>query len=156
MLATDPAAAEPVAPPKELSMDGAELLGQVKAMLCERGALSVRGCAQVFKILDKNNNRLIDSQELDAGLRDMGVNLVPEQVDCLLKYFDKDGSGQISLQEFMTKIRGDLNTARMSWVQAAYDKLDVTGDGKVTLEDIAKTIDISNFPEVVNGQVTPK
>lgn len=86
-------------------MDGAELLGQVKAMLCERGALSVRGCAQVFKILDKNNNRLIDSQELDAGLRDMGVNLVPEQVDCLLKYFDKDGSGQISLQEFMTKIR---------------------------------------------------
>lgn len=44
----------------------------------------------------------------------------------------------------------------MSWVQAAYDKLDTTGDGKVTLEDIAKTIDVSTFPEVVNGQVTPK
>jgi len=93
LLATDPSAAEPVAPPKELSMDGAELLNQVKAMLCERGALSVRGCAQVFKIIDKNNNRLIDVQELDTGLRNMGVNLVPEQVDCLLKYFDKDGSG---------------------------------------------------------------
>lgn len=44
----------------------------------------------------------------------------------------------------------------MSWVQAAYDKLDTTGDGKVTLEDIAKSVDVSNFPEVVNGQVTPK
>lgn len=69
LLATDPAAAEPVAPPKELSMDGAELLAEVKAMLMGRGALSVRGCAQVFKILDKNNNRLIDPQELDEGLR---------------------------------------------------------------------------------------
>jgi hypothetical protein len=29
-------------------------------MLAERGALMVRGVAQVFKIIDKNNNRLID------------------------------------------------------------------------------------------------
>ena len=35
----------------------------------------------------------------------MGINLVPEQVDILLKFFDKDGSGQIDLQEFMTAIR---------------------------------------------------
>lgn len=38
-------------------------------MLGERGALSVRGIAQVFKIIDKNNNRLIDGEELDVGLR---------------------------------------------------------------------------------------
>lgn len=93
MLAVDPAAAEPVAPPKALPYDGAELLAQVKAMLCERGAMSIRGVAQVFKIIDKNNNRQIDQSELDVGLRQMGINLVPEQVEALLKYFDKDGSG---------------------------------------------------------------
>ena len=69
MLASDPSAAEPVAPPKELSYDGAELLGQLKQMLCNRGALSVRGMAQVFNILDTNNNRQIDLNELEEGLR---------------------------------------------------------------------------------------
>ena len=105
LLAVDPSAAEPVAAPEALSYDGAELLAQVKAMLCERGALGVRGVAQVFKIIDKNNNRLIDSSELDTGLRQMGVNLNPEQVEALLKYFDRDGSGSIDLNEFMVAIR---------------------------------------------------
>jgi len=30
-----------------------------------------------------------------------------------------------------------MNDARKVWVRAAYDKLDVTKDGRVTLEDIA-------------------
>ena len=45
LLATDPAAAEPVAAPEALSYDGRVLLGQVKEMLMGRGALSVRGVA---------------------------------------------------------------------------------------------------------------
>ena len=49
-----------------------------------------------------------------------------------------------------------MNAARLSWVSKAYDKLDKNGDGKVTLDDIAKIIDITKFPEVVNGQMTPK
>lgn len=49
-----------------------------------------------------------------------------------------------------------MNAARLSWVNAAYDKLDKNKDGKVTLDDIAKIVDISQFPEVVNGQMTPK
>lgn len=55
--------------------------------------MSVRGVAQVFSIIDRNKNRLIDSPELDEGLRKMGINLVPEQVSVLLSFFDKDGSG---------------------------------------------------------------
>lgn len=145
-----------MAAPEALSYDGAELLAQVKAMLKERGAMTVRGVAQNFSIIDKNKNRLIDASELEEGLRQMGVNLVPEQVSALLAHFDKDGSGQIDLNEFMVAIRGDMNAARLSWVSAAYDKLDKNKDGKVTLDDIAKIVDVSQFPEVVNGQKTAK
>lgn len=49
-----------------------------------------------------------------------------------------------------------MNAARLSWVSAAYDKLDKNKDGKVTLDDIAKIVDVSQFPEVVNGQKTAK
>lgn len=67
--------------------------------------MTVRGVAQNFSIIDKNKNRLIDASELEEGLRQMGVNLVPEQVSALLAHFDKDGSGQIDLNEFMVAIR---------------------------------------------------
>jgi hypothetical protein len=40
----------------------------------------------------------------------MGVNLNEEQVAVLLKYFDKDGSGQIDLNEFMVAIRVSIQT----------------------------------------------
>lgn len=55
--------------------------------------MSVRGVAQVFRILDKNKNRKIDAGELEGGLRQMGINLVEEQVSVLIKHFDNDKSG---------------------------------------------------------------
>ena len=38
-------------------------------------------------------------------MRQMGINLNQEQVSVLLGFFDKDGSGQIDLNEFMVAIR---------------------------------------------------
>ena len=45
---------------------------------------------------------------------------------------------------------------RLSYIKAAYGKLDVNGDGQVTLDDIAKLYDVSKHPEIVNGGVDPK
>ena len=84
-------------------------MADLKAMLYERGSMSVRGVAQVFRILDKNDNRKIDAAELEGGLRQMGINLVEEQVSVLIKHFDNDKSGQINLTEFLTAIRVSIN-----------------------------------------------
>lgn len=155
LLASDATAAEAVEAPAELSYDAATLMADLKAMLLERGAMSVRGVAQVFRILDKNKNRKIDAGELEGGLRQMGINLVDEQVSVLIKHFDNDKSGQINLTEFLTAIRGELNEDRLSWIRAAYDKLDVNKDGLVKLDDIAKIFDVSSMPEVSQSKVDP-
>lgn len=70
----------------------------------------------------------------------------------MIDAFDHDKSGSVSLNEFIRAIRGDLNAARMSWINAAYKKLDVNGDGSVTLDDIAKLFDVSCHPDVQNGR----
>ena len=173
ILASDATAAEAVEAPAELSYDATTLMADLKAMLLERGAMSVRGVAQVFRILDKNKNRKIDAGELEGGLRQMGINLVDEQVSVLIKHFDNDKSGQINLTEFLTAIRvstnsfkclsnfifsilkGELNDDRLSWIRAAYDKLDVNKDGLVKLDDIAKIFDVSSMPEVSQSKVDP-
>ena len=42
-----------------------------------------------------------------------------------------------------------MNESRKQWVRAAYDKLDVNKDGRVTIEDVAKIYNASMHPDVV-------
>lgn len=59
----------------------------------------------MFKSLDNNKNKSLDADELENGLRDFGINLNTEQVAVLVKFFDKDGSGNVNFNEFLTAIR---------------------------------------------------
>lgn len=70
----------------------------------------------------------------------------------MLKHFDRDGNGSVDFNEFIRTIRGDLSASRKAVIRQAYNKLDVTKDGKVTLDDIAKLYDASGHPEVLNGR----
>lgn len=97
----------------------------------------------MFKSLDNNKNKSVDAEELEHGLRNFGINLNNEQVGVLVKFFDKDGSGNINFNEFLSAIRGQLNDVRTSYIRAAYSKLDVNQDGLVKLDDIAKIYDVS-------------
>lgn len=69
-----------------------------------------------------------------------------------MKSFDRDGNGVVDFNEFLVTLKGDLNDQRKEVIAAAYKKLDVTGDGKVTLDDIAKLYDASQHPDVVQGK----
>lgn len=73
----------------------------------------------------------------------------------MLAYFDRDGSGTVSFDEFLRALRGDLNESRLQWIKKAYAKLDINNDGQVTLDDIAKIYDVSHHPDVVNRKKSP-
>lgn len=103
----------------------------------------------MFKILDNNGNRQLDANELMWGLKDFGIALDSDQTDVLISYFDRDRSGTVNFDEFLRGLRGDLNDFRLSLIKKAYNKLDINGDGSVTLDDIAKLYDVSKHPDVV-------
>ena len=65
----------------------------------------IRGIARVFRILDDNKNKQIDSNELLWGLKDFDIHLNEEQVAVLMKHFDTDGSGTINFDEFLVALR---------------------------------------------------
>lgn len=73
----------------------------------------------------------------------------------MLQHFDRDGNGTVSYDEFLRAMKGQLNDERKKWIRAAYDKLDVTKDGVVTLEDIAQIYDASEHPDVIQGKKSP-
>jgi len=118
--------------------------------------MEIRGLGRVFRILDDNRNRQIDKNELMWGLKDFDIHLSEEQTAVLIKHFDRDGSGTISFDEMLRALRGELNESRLTYIRAAYDKLDVNKDGLVKLDDIAKLYDVSQHPDVMSKKLTPE
>lgn len=49
-----------------------------------------------------------------------------------------------------------MNGVRKAAVRAAYEKLDVNKDGRVTVEDVAATFDVSSHPDVYNKRKSPE
>jgi Ca2+-binding EF-hand superfamily protein len=150
VFSTNPAAAEPVAEAPKMS--SGELLSAIKAQLISRGSMQIRGIGRMFRILDDNRNHKLDKRELSDGLKDYGIHLTDAQTDCLFDSFDRDSNGQVNFDELLVALRGELNENRLSWIKAAYNKLDKNGDGLVKLDDIAQIYDASEHPEVKQGR----
>ena len=47
--------------------------------------------------------------------------------------------------------QGESNAYRYQFIREAYRKIQSTGTGLVKLDDIAKNLDVSKHPEVVDG-----
>ena len=74
--------------------------------------------------------------EFEALLKTMGIKLSVDEFNSVFRFFDRDESGSIDAPEFYRAIRGELEPARRKLVEAAFDKLDQTKDGRVTLADL--------------------
>jgi len=120
-----------------------DLVAEIKAKLLDRSANGIRGISRIFKAMDDNGNSQLDVDDFRWGFIDYGFNLTKEEAQELLSRFDRDNSGTIDFNEFLIFLRGDLNAGRLALIRAAYNKLDVNGDGQVKLDDIAQIYDAS-------------
>lgn len=50
--------------------------------------------------LDKNQDKMVDWREFGDGLRQMGINVTNHEQHSLMRRFDVNGDGRISMQEF--------------------------------------------------------
>jgi len=72
---------------------------------------------QLFKYVDADNSGFIDKEELSVALSMLGFNWLKEkQVDGIFKRADKNGDGEISLNEFMDEAP---KTLKMNLVKLA-------------------------------------
>ena len=74
----------------------------------------------------------------------------------LFTFLDRDASGTINFDEFLRALANEMNAKRLALVKMAYQKLDSSGDGVVTTQDIKNVYDVSQNPEVISGKITPE
>jgi len=126
-------------------------------LLClQRGANGILGLGKAFRIMDNNSSGDLTYEEFKNGMKDTGLNLNDEEFAAMFMEFDKDSSGTIKYDEFLKAVRPPMNKTRINLVEMAFKKLDKTGDGVVTLDDLKGVYNVHSHPEYQNGQKSEK
>jgi Ca2+-binding EF-hand superfamily protein len=120
----------------------------------KRGVSGIKTIGRTFRIYDDNGSRMLDYQELKNGVADYGLNMSKSDLDDLFKCFDKDNSGSISFDEFLLALRPPMSRSRLELIDKAFAKMDNTGDGVITIDDLKKFYDVSHHPKFKTGDWT--
>lgn len=71
-----------------------------------------------------------------------------------MKFYDTNGDGVISFEEFLRVLKDDLNERCQAIVDKAFRILDRDGSGVVNINDIKNIYDVSSHPDFLEGRLT--
>ncbi|XP_057378665.1 calcyphosin-like protein [Daphnia carinata] len=128
-------------------------LDKLRSQLLARGATGILGFGRVFRRMDDNGNRSLCFDEFCKGIEESGVK-TEDGCRALFDAFDKDRSGSVCINEFLKAIRPPMSDGRKRVIAEAFKKLDRTGDGVVTLEDLNGVYNVKHNPRYLSGEET--
>ena len=87
-------------------------------------------------------------------MNEAGCVVSKEEVACLMQRFDKDGSGDLTFDEFLVGIRGFLSPTRQAVVDKAFAKFDKDGSGEIGTNDLKGIYNVSHHPKFKSGEMS--
>jgi len=122
-----------------MSYSEKQLLDLFRTKLAARGARGLIGLARQFKIADDDRSKDLCIPEFKKAVRDFRIGLNEADSVRLFGIFDRDGSGRIDYEEFLRGVRGEMNPFRVNFCKKAFNILDKSKNGIITLDDIKQT-----------------
>eukprot|EP01035_Chromulina_nebulosa_P017555 gene17555-23119_t len=140
---------------QEQQLTGIEAIAnKLRQQLASQGAKGIIGLGRKFRIMDDDGSNSLSLDEFTKGMKECKMNLSPQEVKDLFKYFDTSKQGVIRYDDFIDAIAGQMNPRRIKLVNMAFDVLDNDGNGFIEPIDIAKAYDASKHPDVISGKRT--
>ncbi|XP_059863532.1 calcyphosin isoform X1 [Delphinus delphis] len=135
---------------------------KLRAQCLSRGASGIQGLARFFRRMDRDRSRSLDAGELQRGLAELGLVLDTAEAQGVCRRWDRDGSGTLDLEEFLRALRvrpgarprPPMSQVREAVITAAFAKLDRSGDGVVTVDDLRGVYSGRAHPRVRSGEWT--
>jgi Ca2+-binding EF-hand superfamily protein len=69
-----------------------------------------------------------------------------------MKYYDTNGDGSITYEEFLAGLRDPLSSRKSTIVERAFRSFDPDNTGAVLIKDLAKAFNASSNPDVASGK----
>lgn len=124
----------------------------IDACKFKSAANGLRGLKCEFRKLDKNGDGMIDPTEFKFGLKSYGIEVTEDELKALMKYFDTNRDGKISLNEMIHAMRsGSLNERRVAFVEKVYAHIQKQY-GQVNIEALENEYDVTPNPEYQSGK----
>lgn len=112
------------------------------------------GISKKFKIADDDNSKALNQAEFKKAMHDFRIGLNDKQVGIAYKVFDRDGSGEISYDEFLRSVVGRMNQTRVAVCKKAYSIMDINQSGMLDINDIRQSYNAKSHPDVKAGKKT--
>ncbi|XP_055902831.1 calcyphosin-like protein [Eupeodes corollae] len=124
-------------------------------LLCfSRGQTGILQLARSFRNMDDDGSKALNFDEFKTGIRDTGLNCSDDEIYEMFNSFDQDDNGSISMTEFLLKLRPPMNDRRINIINKAFDKMDNTGDGVITVADLRKVYSVKEHPKYESGEMS--
>jgi len=129
-------------------------LDKLRAFCLSQGYSGILSLGKLFRRLDKDRSWTLSREELEAGVKQFGLDLTDADIKQLFAQFEKDGKSGIDYEEFLEALRPGMSDARKAVVMQAFSKLDKSGDGIVTTDDLKGVYTAKDHPRVKSGDAT--
>jgi Ca2+-binding EF-hand superfamily protein len=96
-----------------------------KAKLSEKGLSTFLNLRKEFRILDENGNGSLSFQEFFSVIKKFKIDIPDVDIKNAFKAFDLNRNGEIEYDEFVKVLIGPMNQIRLSYVEKAFDRLDI-------------------------------
>jgi Ca2+-binding EF-hand superfamily protein len=131
-----------------------ELNLKFKLAVQQKGGVGIRSLRRIFHQMDFNGNKTLDNQEFEQALAAFGIFPKKVELQALMKYYDTNGDGSITYDEFLNGLKDELSERRLNMVKKAFAMLDKDGSGVIGINDIEGVYDVSMNPEFLEGRRT--
>lgn len=129
-----------------------EILTKIRQKLAQRGITGILSIGKSFKINDVDHSRSISFAEFSNLFSKYGLGLSGNEVRSAFALFDKRRNGTIDYEEFLSALRGGLNSFRRSLVEQAFKIMDKNKNGFIDYNDIISAFDATKHPAVASGE----
>lgn len=102
--------------------------------------------------MDADESGQLSLSEFQTVLDNFRVpGMCASDAERLFNVFDTSGDGQISFDEFLDALCGQLGPLRTRLVNEAFDKLDANNNGTLEIEEVKNNFDPTRHPDVIAG-----
>jgi Ca2+-binding EF-hand superfamily protein len=126
-----------------------------------RNSINTNNGITLYTFIKNINNRQLNNtgislNDLNSIFQEMRINISLNDLKILFNILNKNQNNNISVDELINLIKGNLDTRRKLYISGIFSNIDTEETGAVSIQTLKNIYDSKKHPDVVNGTKRPE